>query len=149
MTMTTEIRGLKELAATLRSMPQTVHDKVLRGAVSSAAAVMRKEAIRRAPVYTGRVGKGHPPPGTLKKAIYQVRVTAECTSILEVWAVTIARGKGARNDAYYAAMVEYGTVKMAAQPFFRPAFEATKAGAAEAMRAYMDAHLPAALARAA
>ena len=149
MTMTTEVRGLKELAATLRAMPQGVHDKVLRGAVSSAAAVMRKEAIQRAPVYTGSVAKGHPPPGTLKRAIYQVRLTEQCTPILEVWAVTIARGKGARNDAFYASMVEYGTVKMTARPFFRPAFEATKEGAAEAMRAYMDAHLPEAIRQAA
>ena len=145
MTMTIEVRGLKELTDLLRSVPQAVHDKVLRGAVSSAAAVMRKEAIGRAPVYTFPVQKGHPPPGTLKKAIYQARVTEQCTPILEVWAVTIAKGKGARNDAYYAAMVEYGTVKMTARSFFRPAFEATKAGASEVMRAYMDQHLPAAL----
>jgi hypothetical protein len=58
--------------------------------------------------------KNHPPPGTLKKAIYQARMVDRCTPTQEVWMVGVRSGKKttakgtARPDAYYASWVEFG-----------------------------------------
>lgn len=136
-----QVTGLAELTRNLRQLPQELQQKALHGMVQAAATVVRDEAVRRAPVYVGKVGKRHPRPGTLKAAIYQTRLPSECTPTVEVWKVSVHR-KG-RGAAWYAHMVEYGTVNMAARPFMRPAFEARKADAVEAMRAHLAQRLPA------
>ena len=46
-----------------------------------------------------------------------------------------SRGK---VDAFYAAMIEYGTSKMPAQPFMRPAYEATKAQVAAIVKSEVE-----------
>lgn len=139
------ITGMPELLRRLRSMPEAIQTKVARGAVATAAAVIKNEAILRAPYYSGPVGKNHPPPGTLRNAIYQMRITAESTPTLETWLVSARKGNKAAEkgmDAYYASWVEYGTVKMSARPFMRPAFESKKEAAVEAMRGYIAEKLP-------
>lgn len=85
---------LQELA----SLPATIQRRVVKGAVATGCSVMRKDAKLRAPKKTGN----------LAKAIYQVRLKEESDETLEVWKVDVARGKQARNDAYYAKWVEYG-----------------------------------------
>ena len=152
MTTSTEISGLAELTAQLRALPQEMQKRIMKGAVATAAAIIRQEAVIRAPQYTGPVSQGHPPPGTLKKAIYQTRLTEQCTETVETWAVKVRHGKKAQThrvkgvetnlDAYYATWVEYGTVKMSARPFMRPAFEAKKDAAVDAMGTYIAFKLP-------
>jgi hypothetical protein len=112
------VPGLDAFLAELRALPAKVQTKVMTKVVSAGAAVVQAEVARRAPVYTGSVAEGHPPPGTLKKAIYRARVTSECTATHEVWKVAIRKGKAAQTtrrgkstvnlDAYYASWVEYG-----------------------------------------
>ena len=46
------------------------------------------------------------------------------------------------QDAFYARFVEFGTVKMAARPFMRPAFEAKKGEAVDAIKAYLERRIP-------
>jgi HK97 gp10 family phage protein len=110
--------GLDRMLAEFRSLPNDMRERVMKGAVATGASVIRKEAIRLAPEWTGDVSKGHPPPGTLKKAIYQTRMVEQCTQTNEVWIVDVRTGKRAQNvkrgkgfvnlDAYYATWVEYG-----------------------------------------
>lgn len=128
MTMRTEITGLAELAKALRDLPQSVQAKALRNAVSAGAEVIRAEAARRAPVYAGKVGKGHPAPGTLKASIYKASMPDESTATREVWKVDV------RRRAYYAHMVERGTVKMSPRPFMRPAWDSKKDEALDVIR---------------
>jgi HK97 gp10 family phage protein len=143
------ITGLPEVLRKLRAMPDALQQNCIRGAVSAAAVVIRDEATLRAPEYSGAVGRNHPPAGTLKRAIFRARLTSECTRNVEKWLVSVRRGKGARNlkagnlDAYYATWVEYGTQKMGARPFMRPAFETKKLEAVEVMRDYIAERLPA------
>ena len=146
-----EVRGLSELKATFDGLPATIQSKLLKGATATAAAVFRVEAVLRAPYYTGPVQAGHPPAGTLKKAIYQTRLTSECTLTREVWKVGIRQGrnatvgaKGAKVsvDAFYGRFVEFGTVKMAARPFMRPAFDTKKQAASQAFGTYLAFGLP-------
>jgi len=170
--VTIEIEGLQGLLSELKAFPQAVTTRVLRGAAATGASVIRKEAILRAPVSTGPEEEGHPPPGTLKKAIYQVRMTQECTPTREVFKVDIRRGKRAQSvgkrgtnlDAFYASWVEFGhyarppggltkTAKAAARvagtakwvpakPFIRPALQAKGEDAIKAMRDYIQQNIP-------
>lgn len=133
--MTVEFIGMDEFLREIRMLPESIRTRVLKGAVATGAAVMRKAAIAKAPIYLGgdselmgmvgrkarKIQARHPPPGTLKKAIYQTRMTQLCNEGQEVWKVDVRRGKtavstrgankGKRNieqDAYYAMWVEYG-----------------------------------------
>lgn len=161
-----EIKGLSDLQARLGALPEALQTKVLKGAVSTAAAIFKNQAIQYAPVYTGKVSEGHPPPGTLRDSIYQFRIKEESVGTREVWRVSVRKKKTA--DAYYATWVEYGhytrgssarsrseregvssgshaplgTYFILAQPFMRPAFESKKTEAAEALRDYIATHLP-------
>lgn len=116
-----EVPDLAAYIRELHALPKAIRDRVAKGAVATGASVIRKEAVQRAPIYTGKVQAGHPPPGTLKRAIYQTRLVEFCDATTEVWKVDVRRGstarstrgknKGQRNlgqDAYYAMWVEYG-----------------------------------------
>ena len=48
---------------------------------------------------------------------------------------------GFPDDQYYARFIEYGTVKMPAQPFMRPAFEAHKRSIQNAVEQHLNSAL--------
>ena len=119
--MNFDVPNLGQWLAELHALPRLVRQRVAKGTVATGASVIRKEAVLRAPIYTGKVQEGHPPPGTLKRAIYQTRLPEECTETLEVWKVDVRRGRSAvaargknagkrmlDRDAFYAMWVEYG-----------------------------------------
>lgn len=113
-----EWHGMQELLSELRNLPKAIRERVLIGAVAKAASVLKAEAVLQAPQWTGEVSKGHPPSGTLKRAIYQARLVNECTDTREVRIVSVRSGKKfravkvkggiANQDAFYAYWVEYG-----------------------------------------
>lgn len=145
------VQGLRELQDSLKKLPDNIARNVLRGAVGAGASVIRKEAQAKAPVYTGEVSKGHPPPGTLKRAIVQKQIRELSSLFKQVFYVTVRRGKkytkqgkgsNLSQDAFYAAWVEWGTSKMPARPFMRPAFEAKKEAAVQAIKEYLTKRIP-------
>lgn len=145
------VAGLSDLAAALRELPRRIGRNVLRGAVAAGASEVRAEARTKAPVYTGDVAQGHPPPGTLKRAIYQKQIRELSDDQTQVFFVGVRQGKKYRKmgkkgdksmDAYYWRFVEFGTSKMAARPFLRPAFEASKMDAVERIRDYLAERIP-------
>ena len=89
----------------------------------------------------------HRKAGTLRKAIKsrtKVKRGGRTETIIEVKGLTDKQiskfksktGKGGRdnpNDPYYWRFVEFGTSKMPAKPFLRPAFEQTKEQASSAI----------------
>ena len=112
-----EMPDMTAYLAELKALPTAMREKVMRGAVASGAAVVRRAAVALAPEWDGVVGKGHPAPGTLKKAIYQVRMPEKCSHTSEVFKVDVRTGgtragKGgtrvALPDAFYAVWVERG-----------------------------------------
>ena len=129
--------GLADMLAELRALPAKMQTKVMGKVVSAGAAVVQAEVVRRAPEFTGEVSQGHPPPGTLKKAIYRARVPSECTANLEVWKVAVRKGKAAQStkrgkstvnlDAFYATWVEYGHFARAPHAMTRSAKAAAQA----------------------
>ena len=141
----TQILGLKELNSALKELPARIAKNVLRGATSAGAAVIRVEAKAKAPVYTGSVAKGHPPPGTLRRAVYQKQIRELSSLVKQTFYVGVRIGKSARKkgvDAFYWKFVEFGTSNMAARPFLRPAFEAKKLEAVEAIKKYLTERIP-------
>lgn len=122
--ITLNFPDMRAMLTEMALLPQVVRQRIAKGAVASAASVIRKAAIDLAPEWTGDVGAGHPPPGTLKRAIYQARLVDQCTPTVEVWAVDVRAGKqfrhmgsvsgsagptqGINRDAFYARWVEYG-----------------------------------------
>lgn len=143
-----KVQGLTELAAALKELPTRIGRNVLRGATAAGAAVIRKEAKARAPVYTGPVSAGHPPPGSLKRAVFQAQSRRLSSQVQQTVHVGVRSGKdmkdksGALVSPYYWTFVEFGTSKMAAKPFIRPAFEAKKTAAVEAIRIYLAERIP-------
>lgn len=100
------------------------------------AAVIRNAAKEKAPVYHGEVSQGHPAPGTLRRSIV-AKYAPEMSSLgSQVYIVTVRSGKKyqsvqrvrrgqkvtSNEDAFYWTFVEFGTSKMSARPFLRPAF---------------------------
>jgi HK97 gp10 family phage protein len=131
-----KIEGLDKVVAALRALPPEMGSKgggPIRGALFAAAKVFKEEARIRAPV-----GDDTPSPGRLRDNIITVRGRNNRHGVAESYMVTVRtgrRGKGAlgalaraysNRDAWYWRFVEFGTNKMPAQPFLRPAFETKK-----------------------
>lgn len=131
------VEGLREIMEAMQALGPRVSRKHLRRSVMAGGRIVRDEAKGRAPMYHGKVAKGHPPPGTLKRAIAAARSNRSSGPGKEVVNIYVRQAKNgsvgdakikaySKLDAYYWRMVEFGTSKMAAQPFLRPAFEANK-----------------------
>lgn len=115
-----KIEGLRELDQQLRSFGPRMAANALRAACNAGAQVIRKQAQSLAPLLTGRLSR---------KAIYVRRAKELSTGASQSYVVAVRRGtKEAKKDrdAYYWWFIEFGTRKMAARPFLRPAFEAKK-----------------------
>jgi HK97 gp10 family phage protein len=127
-----DVKGLRELDVQLRALPEKVAGQALAASVSAGARAIRDEAIQRAPVRTG----------AMKAQIFTKRVrTGSQFEKLSIVGVRGGKAKYANNKAnrragragkeyenagatYYWRFVEFGTRKMAAHPFLRPAFDA-------------------------
>ena len=138
-----QVQGLDQLAKALRELPQRVARNGLRAAVYAGAKVIRDEAKLQAPVATGDLGPNQPPPGTLKRSVIMKQIPELSGAQKQTFFVTVRQGKKYRKqgkkgnlskDAWYWRFVEFGTVKMSARPFLRPAFDMKKHEAVTAIK---------------
>lgn len=132
--VTIKVEGLQELGESLRLLSRETATKITRSMTNAAAQLVRKDAVARAPEYTEphMVDGVLVNPGNLKKNIVVKRWTK--TRLTSEHLVTV---RGKRKDGFaarYGRLVEFGTVKMAAQPFLRPALQQNVRAASEAMR---------------
>jgi HK97 gp10 family phage protein len=142
-----KLQGFKELAAAMRELPDRVAKNALRSAVNAGATVIKKEAIRMAPEDTG----------ALKANLYQKQIREQSSIYKQVYYVGVRRGvakyantaknrrsgkagQAYKNDGttFYWKFLEFGTSKMAAKPFLRPAFEMQKESAVKAIGEKLD-----------
>lgn len=114
MSLTFKIEGMDALDKAVRKLPKNVQKRVLKGALRAGGRVIAKDAKQRVPVNTG----------TLKKSIKVVAGKSKQNGALVF--VTTSKGGGAKYDAFYSHMIEFGTSKMPARPFLRPAFDTTQ-----------------------
>ena len=131
---TVQLTGFTELAAALRELPQRVAKNALRSAVNAGATEIRKQVRLNAPVDTG----------LLKKNIFQKQIREASGPTKQTFAVGVRQGNARNKDGskkelpYYWRFIEFGTSKLPAKPFVRPAFEAKKEDAVEAIKNKLD-----------
>jgi HK97 gp10 family phage protein len=106
------------LTAQLRALGTAVTEHALRQAAVAGARVFQDEMKLRVPV---KSGEGR------KSIIVAYDAEASVEGAIASYIVTWLKG------AFYLRFVEYGTSKMAAKPFMRPAYEAKKTAAAQAV----------------
>ena len=132
------VAGLQQLGQRFARLTEDMQTKVARSATNAAAQVVKKAAIEKAPKATGNVAKN----------VVVRRIRPERQDATETYVVTVRSGKGTKKqreagyaDAYYWRFLEFGTVKMPAQPFIRPAFDQSKTQAVEAMKRVLQARI--------
>lgn len=122
-----KLAGIDELVEKLRELAPAMRKRVLRNALSAGARLVRDEAKRNAPVLSSSIKAPFRKSGTLKAAI-RVRAskTTRRTGDIGVF-VNVrpakAAARGAKNpaDPFYWRFLEFGTRKMSARSFLRPA----------------------------
>lgn len=153
-----EIKGLEDLERTFLDLSAQLNKQILRVATYAAAAKFRKAAKDNVKDYVpgpnNPIGKGHPPPGTLRKSIIVKQIREESGTFQQVYKTTVRKGGRSKyantranrragkigqrydyyvkGDAFYAHMVERGTSRMTPRPFMRPAFDENKQEATDA-----------------
>lgn len=147
MKLDVQVQGLTELNRALHELPERVARNALRSAVNAGATEVKREAIQRAPVDTGAT----------KANLYQKQIREKSGQYQQTFYVGVRRGiaryannkknrqagiagKAYRNEGttWYWRLVEFGTSKMVAKPFLRPAFEATKQAAVDRIAEKLD-----------
>jgi HK97 gp10 family phage protein len=133
-----------DMLAGLERLAEAAGESTLRAAGFAGADLIRNEAKMRAPVKSG----------VLKASIIVKRAEEKSKGAeRQTYLVLVRKGKKkyaktrfnvrkdrvgkeyqTDGDAYYYKFIEFGTSKMAARPFMRPAFEAMKGQALDAMR---------------
>jgi len=109
-----EVKFSKDLTAALEKYEKRVKQQALLSGVAKAAEVIYEEvrlnASRGGPSFPDRQS------GDLEEAVYRAYIPERSTDDRKVYVVA-ARNKG----AFYWRFLEFGTSRMPAQPFVRPA----------------------------
>jgi HK97 gp10 family phage protein len=131
--------GFRELGLALKELDAKVQRNVLRAASNAGAQVVKKAIARKAPLadepYTVSDSAGNQvlvPPGNLKKQMIVKRLKPSETPLSVEHLVTMRSKREHGYARRIGTLQEFGTVKQAPQPFFRP-------GAEEAMQPAIDA----------
>ena len=137
---TRHVEGLSNLSNALKELPKNIARNLLRRGASAGAAEIRDGARNKAPVLTGE----------MKRDIQIKRERTESDYIAR-YSIFVRAGKKSRlsgrarnveKDSYYWRFVEFGTSKMVAQPFMRPAFEEKKNQAVDTFKAVLVEGIP-------
>lgn len=137
-----KVDGLSQIHKALSELGRKVSNKIAVKAMREGGKIVREQARQNAPVLSQSTP--HRRAGTLKKAIKsstKVLKNGKIGTVIRVKALTAKQreafkaknaSSGAYNpkDPFYWRFVEFGTSKMPAKPFMRPAFEQSKEKAA-------------------
>lgn len=135
-----EIKGMKELDGFLKAFPEKVQRNCIASACFAGATVWRDGAKGRAPVRSE-------PPGLVRMGSRSTkgRLPGFLRASVRIWkkkgrdgGPTVTYGVGTRGMAFYGKFLEFGTSKMAARPWLRPAVDALTGWALEAMRSRLE-----------
>lgn len=134
--VTVKIEGLDKLGAAMKDLGFEVQNKLSRAAVRGASNLVRDTVRSLAPVGVDRGGAQPRKAGALRDAIGVRRDTKNSYPGFEVMAVGVFSKGGSKDKnspQYYWKFPEFGTIKMAAEPFLRPGYDEDKSSAAEKM----------------
>lgn len=127
-----QIQGLAALRQSLKELGTEVEEKVTRRAVGRATVFMKDAIIKKAllpdpgPLADKPYRHGNKvyPPGSIAKAVIAVRKTEKVGQ--ELYVIGVKSNKQNGYMGRIASFNEFGTVKMAKQPFMTPGYEETK-----------------------
>lgn len=119
---TVTITGAKELQAKLAKLPKKVANKIQRQGIRKGAKIIQEEARRLVPRKSGLLRK------SIKVRVPKKKRRGEIIISVQTGSLGDFKGK-----SFYGAFVEYGTSKMAARPFMRPAADNKKQAATDAI----------------
>ena len=132
MSSNSEIHGVDEIIKKLQKFPERIQKNVVAGAIRAGAASLSKEMKRRVPKGTGK----------LKKSIGVVKRKTKDKNLVR-FSVAPQNKKG----GFYARFIEFGTSKMSAKPFMRPAFDAKGEDTVKVAQEYIKKRLDKELAK--
>lgn len=156
----------KDLLKALEKFPVNFQKRVFNGAIRAGAAPIRDEARRLVPLETGNLEKSITIVKRRQLRLNKNLVTFSVTPIkkqgfYKTFAVDSENNKGSgRRKQYraaksqgeiggwYAHFLEFGTEKMIAQPFLRPAFNLKYKDSIGASKAYIQKRMKKEVARA-
>jgi HK97 gp10 family phage protein len=140
-----QVLGLRELGEAMRGLSRDVAVRVARSATAAGAGVIKKAAKANI-VKSPSVDEGH-----LRDAVISKRLGKAETDLTSEHIVTVrGRGKSTKkkdgtvtktSGAPHAHFVEFGTVNMPAEPYLRPAFDAEKGNAVDAIKNKLAARI--------
>ena len=137
--MSFKVEGLSELMNALKAYPQNLRRKAVGPALKEITRRIRNDARAHAPKDTGELAKHiidasskSPSPAIIKRAIFVRKIRKVSRKSYErmklkgkkVYLAGYSSTGRAKLSAFYAHFVEYGTKKMSAKPFMRPAVQA-------------------------
>lgn len=136
--LTVKIEGLSQLQQAMQALSKKTSTRIAVKAMRKGGVVIREQARANAPTLKQKVP--YRKAGTLRKAIssstkigkngqVNTKIFVRTLKQSKIDAFKARTGKsGAKNpnDPYYWRFVEFGTSKMAAKPFLRPAFQSKK-----------------------
>lgn len=130
MEMDVDIGGIEDINRALQALPGLMAARVQGDGLIAAARVARGHAQSLVPVRTGALKKSL----RARRRAQTIETLTGRKRVPGAAAQLVAGGKGARH----AALVEYGTIRAAAQPYLEPALLATRStqlrAAAQALR---------------
>lgn len=112
------IQGLAELRPRLLAIPDKMLKRILQPSLRIAANVVKDREVELVPVDTGAARdsiKVVARRGTPTRVVFNVVAGGDLSAAKQA--------KHGIRSPYYVVFLEFGTVKMRAQPFARPAFE--------------------------
>ena len=111
-----KLQGFKEMERLLDKLPGRLDRRVIRGALTKTAKPLVKAVKAKVPVFTGN----------LKKSIGAFSLKHGKGRNRSTVAIAVGARTSGKFKGYHAHLVEFGTVKMKARPFLRPAFDRHK-----------------------
>lgn len=150
-----EVKGLRELGEALRGLSADMQKKVARQAVAAGAKVVRDAARRYAPKDTGALRRGVVMKRARRSQLTEEYLVTISTKEMKKYVAKsrasiyeldgpirpggpkklLAKKESYESwgDMFYGRFFEFGTVKMPARPFLRPAIENNTQKATEAI----------------
>lgn len=129
-----QIKGLQQLGENMRALSNVVSNKLARTATGKAAGIVKRLAVQHV-VTNPSVDTGSLRDAIVaKKASNQERGNLTSMHLVAVRQRSSGRKtKRKQSSAPHASLVEFGTRKMAAEPYMRPAFDQGKEQALKTM----------------
>jgi HK97 gp10 family phage protein len=126
-----KIHGLRELQRAMRELPRRMDRRILNAALMAGARPMVADAKANVLVDTGAL-RSAIRATPLRKTSHTSTVQIGIGRARQTKAQRMAGAK--RYVPFYGLFLEFGTSKMSAKPFLRPAFERNKRSAVEIIR---------------